>query len=492
MALVLVLSLVLAIAGCGSKTNDTKPTTDTSGGKTITEDNSKKKEAPVKLKWYTIGTPQKDEQVVEEALNAYLLEKINATVDIVMFDWGEYDKKMQVKIGSSEEFDLMYTCSWANDYVTNVGRGALYPLKDLIEKYGPEIKNNIHPMYLEGATIDGEIYAIPSNKELGAQTMYIINKDLVDKYDIDISQITTMESLEPILAMIKEKEPTFTPMLNKAQVLGFDQILRCFAIDTEGDQGKIVNIYETERAKEAFRTHHKYYKAGYIHPDAAVNETTDISKKGEFFVTTAGYQPYAEILWNQNNWPNNEITIRPVFDPPVINTGSTRGAMQGISITSKHPEKAMEFLNLLYTDEFVINTIDYGVEDVHYTKLDHPYIKQLPRANEGWAFPAFSVGNLQNTYLYEGTPADKWEKFEEYNNGSKKLPSLGFTPDISNIKTELAAIKNVIEEVQKPLYYGVVDPDEYLPKVIDKFKKAGQEKVIADLQKQFNAWKANK
>jgi len=38
---------------------------------------------------------------------------------------------------------------------------------------------------------------------------------------------------------------------------------------------------------------------------------------------------------------------------------------------------------------------------------------------------------------------------------------------------------------------GTVDPDEYLPKAIEKFKAAGLDKIIAEAQSQIDAWKAS-
>jgi len=44
------------------------------------------------------------------------------------------------------------------------------------------------------------------------------------------------------------------------------------------------------------------------------------------------------------------------------------------------------------------------------------------------------------------------------------------------------------------LYYalasGSIDPDKYLTQFIDKFKQAGSNKIIAEKQKQLDAWKA--
>ncbi|MNL67320.1 hypothetical protein D3C87_1918910 [compost metagenome] len=51
-------------------------------------------------------------------------------------------------------------------------------------------------------------------------------------------------------------------------------------------------------------------------------------------------------------------------------------------------------------------------------------------------------------------------------------------------------MQNVKEEFWAPLMTGTVDPNEYLPKAIEKFKAAGLDKIIAEAQTQIDAWKA--
>ncbi|MCH2775214.1 ABC transporter substrate-binding protein, partial [Listeria monocytogenes] len=64
----------------------------------------------------------------------------------------------------------------------------------------------------EGATIDGTIYGVPSNKEVGEQQVYVYNKNLVDKYKMDVKKVKNFSDLEPMLKTIKEHEPSITPI----------------------------------------------------------------------------------------------------------------------------------------------------------------------------------------------------------------------------------------------------------------------------------------
>lgn len=60
------------------------------------------------------------------------------------------------------------------------------------------------------------------------------------------------------------------------------------------------------------------------------------------------------------------------------------------------------------------------------------------------------------------------------------------------VSTEVAGFGNVMDEFGKSLFTGSVDPEEYLPKLQEKLKATGIDKVIEEMQKQIDEWKANK
>ena len=45
------------------------------------------------------------------------------------------------------------------------------------------------------------------------------------------------------------------------------------------------------------------------------------------------------------------------------------GGLLAISSASEHPDKALEFINLLNTDEYVGTLIRHGIEGEHYTAV---------------------------------------------------------------------------------------------------------------------------
>ncbi|MCL6456382.1 MAG: ABC transporter substrate-binding protein [Gorillibacterium sp.] len=487
----LVVSTSLLLSACGSSKEAASPSVPAESNSSAAVSPAAN-EKPVNLIWYTIGTPQKDVSRVMTEVNKYTLEKINTTVEMKMLDWGDYTQKMQVMVASGEPMDILFTCSWAFDYVQNARKGAFYELDGLLDKYGKEAKAAIDPAFFEGSKVDGHNYAIPANKELPAQEVWRFNKNLLDKYKIDIAGVKTLESLEPLLKKIKEADPgvvAFSTDKNYNPVLPYDYVITNspMAVKLDTKDYKVVNILETPEMLASIKTMRKYYQAGYL-PAEVANTTSveDLNKSGNWFLDRATTQPLADNLWSASlGYP---IVSTPASDAVIYNW-SVMGSMQAISANSEHPEAAMKFLNLLNSDPKLRNMIDFGIEDVHYKKISDNMVKNLDEA-KNYDMPTFTLGNILITHLLEGDPENKWEEFKKYNEAGVPAPLLGFNFNGSSVLNELAAVQNVREEVWSSLMTGTVDPEVYLPKAIERFKEAGLDKVIAEVQTQLDAWRA--
>jgi len=469
---VLLLSLTLILAACGGKDKNEK---NASG------------DQPYEIKWYMIGTPQKDTEKVFEKVNEYTKEKINATVKLTQIDWGDYDQKMQVIISSGEPFDIAYTSG--GTYVQDAQKGAFLALDDLLEKEGKDLNELLNPALLEGVRVNGNVYGIPSNKEAARQKVFTFNKNLVDKYNFDLSNVKTLEDLEPMLKTIKENEPTVTPIATFKAYLPFDYIFdedMPFGFALEGDRETVVNQFESDIAMDTFKTMRKYFQAGYIKSDAATSKDSWPMDVENWFVRMGESQPYADQLWSRS--AKYDVVSVPMEDPVTFNSSVT-GAIQAISTTSRNPEKAMEFLNLLNTDEYLRNLVDKGIEGVHYEKNEDGTIKDLPARIENYNVPTYALGNHFNLYLYEDDPADKWEQFEAFNESAENAPTLGFHFDSDPVRTEIASISNVSKQFYPAIATGSVDPEKNLPDFNKKLKDAGIDKVLAEIQKQYDEWK---
>ena len=445
-----------------------------------------KKSDVVTLKWYTIGAEPKDLQLVEDEANKYLEEKIGVNIDMNFIDYGEYSQKLGVIINSGEAYDLAFTCSWAGDYLGNARKGAFLDLTPYLDNIGSEMKEAIDDRFWSGAEVDGGIYAVPNQKEICTAPMWVFTKEYVDKYNIPYTEIHSLEDLEPWLKLIKENEPDVTPLYITKGFSApqyFEQLVDPVGIEYEDDSLVVKNMFETDKMKSTLETLRKYYQAGYINADSA---TAQDDKSVKRFVTKGDGQPYAEVLWSKDL--KYDVVASQITDSYITNA-STTGSMIAVSKNSKNPDKAVEFLNLLNTDEYIRNLLNYGIEGTHYESVNDKQIKLTDKATD-YSVGYYTLGNLFITKVLDNEPETKWDEFKEFNNAAKESAVLGFKFDTSKVTNEIAAINNVLEEFKSTIYSGSVDVDEYLDKLNKKLKDQGIDRVIEEMQTQLDAWVA--
>jgi putative aldouronate transport system substrate-binding protein len=176
--------------------------------------------------------------------------------------------------------------------------------------------------------------------------------------------------------------------------------------------------------------------------------------------------------------------------PAYVDTTSSQGAMMAISTSSKNPERAMMFLNLLNTDPYLFTLLEYGVEGVHYNLTDGKVVFTDKRAEyTPWTN---GMGNVTQLPPLDGQDINFWEDFKAYYGSAKSIPALGWAYDPTNKQTEMAALANVAAEYALALSTGTVDPAQALPEFIKKLKDNGIDGVVEDANTQLTDYLAAK
>lgn len=180
MVLVFSLTLTSCVTPSPTGTGTTEPSDGTPAAPT---------EPTVTLKMYLVGNRQEPDtpKVLEEA-NKYLKDKLNVALDLNVFGWGDdYDQKVNTALASGEAIDIVFTANWAANYYVNAASGYFTELNQYIEKY-PAIKQILGEDFLNGSALNGKNYAVPTNKEKVHNWGYLVRKDLVDKYNMDVNK----------------------------------------------------------------------------------------------------------------------------------------------------------------------------------------------------------------------------------------------------------------------------------------------------------------
>jgi putative aldouronate transport system substrate-binding protein len=488
----LLLGISLTLSACGSNNNSSN--SENAG--------ANKSAAPSgKIEELTIAFPStapKDLQLIEDAINKITEQKIQARIHLTPISGGEWVQQTNLMLTSNEKLDLMFVSGGL--YNSMVAKEQLVPLDELLDKYGEGVKAAVGEDYLSAAKVNNQIYAIPTVRDMASDYGITMRKDLVDKYSIDTSAIKTLDDLDKVLKTIKDGEG-FAPLIPSSpgqtyldNYLFYDRLGDGIGVLPGYDNGlKVVNLYETQEYKDLLTRLRDWYQQGYIMKDAATNKTTpwELIKSNKGFAYFAGMKPgFAE----QESQAAGTPLVAVELLPAVAMTSTVTGAMWGIPVNTKLEGKAVQFLNLMYSDKEIVNLLDWGIEGTHYVKsADQDNVIEYPAgvdaATTGYNMPlGWMFGNQFLSYVMKGNDPEIWTKMGEFNNAAKRSKALGFGFDPTPVKTEYAAVSNVITQYEMPLETGSVDPEKVLPEFIAKLKSAGIEKIIAEKQKQLDAW----
>ena len=180
LALLLALVMVLGLAACGTSTTtptaapDNAPAADNAETAAPTAAELE----PVTLKIWFHGstvTPDASEKVME-SVNAYLKDKINATIEPIWGTWGDFDQATVTALAGGDKVDMYFTCNWsADEYNKYAKDGYWVKLDDMLDTYAPELKATIPQDIWDCAKTNGYdglgIYAVPGLKDTATQNL---------------------------------------------------------------------------------------------------------------------------------------------------------------------------------------------------------------------------------------------------------------------------------------------------------------------------------
>ncbi len=455
--------------------------------------------APVTLRYFTVGAPDADLKLVNNAINEILLKKINVRIEYNKINWSEYGRSLATIINSGTNFDIAFSTEGdQGDYSGYARKGIWLELDPYLNTIGKEMYSIVNPILWEGVKINNKIFGVPTNKEVAVPEWWLYKKELVNKYNIDISKYNTLESLEPIFRIIQQNEPDVTVMelekySNNFFVLdNYEYIINKdipLMVKSTDKNLKIENIFETELARKTLNTLRKYFKAGYINEDASVKAPSGLIKGHNFFWRQAGGGPYSTASWS--NGTGYEIVAHQI-SPSIVTTESARGGIMVVNARTKNPEACIRFLNCLNTDPEVRNFINFGIEGLHYDLTPEGQVDI--KEDSGYLGVQYTQGNWFILRTLKGDPPNKWDAYKKFNSEAIRSEALSFTPDISSpqVSAQMSAVAKVSAKYYPPLMTGTVDPEKELPIYLQELKAAGIDELKNTFQQQIDAWKASK
>jgi putative aldouronate transport system substrate-binding protein len=457
---------------------------------------------------YSIKASDQD-AVVEEAINKIIQPKFNATINFIMVAGSDWDTKALVPLRAGEKIDIFWTPEWMF-YMANIANGSLMKLNDESGPYGsliapyPQTISDLGA-FIPGNMVDGNVYAISIKKELCVPGGLMWNQEYVDKYGIDIATVDTYEEIEPYLVKYKEENPQYYPWLTSGGwsfaspfiqgYLNNMNSISMFIGEPGATDGEPVIVWEQDAYKKNVEWMGKWFEAGYIHPDAQLKtfSTSDLMYAGQFLVSDMvlkGGQVKAKELMSSSG--NTELKlIEQQTSASVIVTTHLGGAMLGIPVSSKDPERAMMYLNEMYQNDEIINLMAWGVEGVHYTLDDQG--RAVQKDMNGWSDShggKWTIGNQFKQYVSSQEDPEKYQQMQALTDEAWMHESVGFRFKQDDYANEYTAAYSVQDSQERPVNTGV--NAKGLEAMIQGYKDAGvKDVVLPAVEEAYAKWKAD-
>lgn len=497
LAAMLTLSMVVSMTACGNSE---------AGGSKDSAKNNGNGDEPYTVTMVLNGSTQPDEERIEQKINEILEPELNANLDIVVLPWASASQQLQLMLSGDEKIDVFYT--QATNAVQYMNAGQIIDMSELIDKYGTNIKQIYGEDIAKINQIEGFVYGVPNQIERGSIPAVFMRKDLVEKYNIDTSQIKEPKDLESVFETVKAGEPDMTMLYSIND--GDTPVTRLFRGDNLSDNNylgvlmdqtnstKLENFFATDWFKDTTTMLYNWYQKGYISQDAGTNTENwrTVCKAGNLFSLFFAYHPGTPVEFESSTGYDFEIV--PFYNEPIINSSSYNGLTFSIAQNSENPEKTMEVLDYIYGSSEIMNLLNWGEQDKDYVIEDADNgIINFPEGitsdnagynlNLGWELP-----NQFIAYKWTGSDPQLWEKMEEFNSSAKSSKAVGFLFDSSNYSSEIAALSNIVKQYSGALYSGSGDPDELIPELLEALDDAGINEVIQAKQEQLDAFLAAK
>ena len=524
------------LVGCGGKKpavnsgNDQQ--TASNGDVQATEESGEKetdkpKDVPV-LKFYMSNSAVSDFDRIMDKANVIIEEKIGAKLDLILVDSGTYPEKMNLMINSGDDWDLCFTASWGGiNFFENAGKGAYADLTELLPKLAPETYSRIPEGLWEGVKVNGKIYASVNYQQWGvaARKGFQVRRDIAEEVGFNPETMkgkSTLEALELIGQFLEKAVPAHPEMIGWETSAGYslfnndplywdmepvgDMVTPGWVRFTEPDT--VINQFETEEFASYCNIMRDWYNKGFVRKDGATVQDV-VPDRTAAKILAGIYYAWPDSYDFPENADSVGMSMCTKDNAPAIGVSTTRTvipaaagntAAVAVNAQSKNIEKSVELIELLNTDDELFKLITLGeegvdfiyTEDGTFTPVEGKYNFNYNDWQIGQSYsPEFNRASYNKGESGELLKQSQGIVFKA-DKEADVSPVTGFTFDQSSVKTELANCSAIISEMVPALSNGSVDPATAIPEFLSRLEVAGVDKIIAEKQAQYDAWRATK
>ena len=490
-ALMLALVMVLSLAACGGG-GEKQPADD--GTQPVADGGDQAGKI-------TILYPGEETPRFREFLDNEFAEKvkndIGLEVEMIWLPWDQYWDQKEIMLSAQNEIDLYW--DGLADLSTFVNKHQARPLDDLIATYCPDMLKVMPMSWLEGGKMNGQIYGIPSayGPSSAQFQLVCVRQDLLEA--VGMTEIKTPDDLVEYATKVKDAfpemngpaDPIFKPLTRAFQTEQLTWVSgNEFAVLGE-DSGKVYSYYETETFQEVAKFNEEMYNKG-LYSDLLTtnyNERDSRMQTGLYIWVEGSLGKDNEIIGTvQANAPEAKLkSYLMAAEEPKYIVGAG-GEVLCVPYSAANPEGAMKFLNWMYASQENYLFCLYGVEGKDYNMVDG----RIERICTEDFFYEWMFRN-QNYSVFGTEVSDEFiEQYMNWDKDAKTSSAMGFTFNNENVVEIETAIKEVIDNDMAVIRNGFVDFEENYAAAVAKLKAAGIDEYIAEVQRQYDEFVANK
>ncbi len=371
--------------------------------------------------------------------------------------------------GATSPIDiLMIDSKETYDYLDE--KGYLLSISGKLTTEFTKFRQYIYPTFFDQLeTITGDIKAIPNNNLLAEYTYLVVDKELADKYDLDVDAIDSYDDLDVdgagFLSEVAANE-SVTPLATEPDALG---IYTYFEGDipvgtyynpiygynpAEGTDFTIRNLFDIPEYTNHLKLMEEYRDNGYM-TKKGDQFAVDVVKGDASLPEAYGDDYYVKVIQN----PFVEMDV--LFD-----------GMLAVSSYAADETRALQIIQAINTDPEVKNLLQYGIayngdnddvanyEVIETENEDGTVSISIKRLNQNYMMNNALTGNVYMGYPEEGQSVNIWDYYKQTNLDSALSPFLYFYVGDSDLDSMLNSIirRAALTEVFDPIG---IDYDEY-------------------------------
>ena len=340
--------------------------------------------------------------------------------------------KQYPEVGDTQ-FDIFLVQGYDN-YNSYIENEYIQQLDSELSGNSKLLKTYIYPTFLELANVSGT-YAIPNNHPVGQYQYLLVNKELVDTYDYDPDELTTLlkctdfikdignQHLDGVVPLLGEVEPA------NMTYWGTDQsqwsILASQITNTMSYKLKLVpkSVFSINVFVNTIGAMKELSELGYI-GDGTI-------KDGEKFAVgvVAGDASIVE------QYGDEYYTY--IYSKPMMTEEDAYGNMLAVSTYSKNLSRAMEIITYINTSTDIRTILQYGLEGENWEYENQDTQDTIRILNNDYQMDLVTTGNVYMTYPGEGMSMDYWDYGKQQNIDSISSPYIKFKGYINDKNKDL-------------------------------------------------------